>query len=144
MESAVLLRIIIFAMGIILLMASVYSLSRRRMTEPFCLAWGFVALMLIVAGLLLKPTEWRRYISGSTMTIVLLVGFCVGWGAFFISTKVSELMRKNLELAMQVTLLNQEREEIRSKLEELLNGENREQTGDLTHADVIDQKKTEV
>lgn len=119
MESAVLLRIVIFAMGIVLFLASVYSLSRRRMTEPFCLAWGFVALMLIVAGILLQPTEWRRYISGSTLVIVLMVGFCVGWGAFFISTKVSELMRKNLELAMQVTLLNNENEQIRKELEEI-------------------------
>ena len=63
--------------------------------------------------------EWRRYISGSTLVIVLLVGFCVGWGAFFISTKVSELMRKNLELAMQVILLNNENEQIRRQLAEI-------------------------
>ena len=53
------------------------------------------------------------------MLLVLLVGFAVIYIAFFVSTKVSELMRKNQELAMQVSLLNWEKDELWKKLNEL-------------------------
>ena len=74
---------------------------------------------MILAGILLRPSMWNRYISFAGMLLVLLVGFAVIYIAFFVSTKVSELMRKNQELAMQVSLLNWEKDELWKKLNEL-------------------------
>lgn len=41
------------------------------------------------------------------------------WILWFISTQLSILMRKNQELAMQISLLNQDSERMLKKLEEL-------------------------
>lgn len=98
---------------------TISSLARKRMTEPFCLTWGIISVVLILAGILLRPTLWNYYISATGMFLVLLVGFAVIYIAFFLSTKVSELMRRSQELAMQVSLLNWEKEELWKKLEEL-------------------------
>lgn len=72
--------------------------------------------MIILAGILLRPQEWNRYISGTGLVLVLMIGFCIVYGAYFVSARVSELMRRNLELAMQVSLLNHENAEIRKQL----------------------------
>lgn len=119
MEPGLLLCIIMIVSGVVLLYIAVSSLSKRRMTEPFCLTWGFISLMIILAGILLQPGGWNRYISGTGLVLVLLIGFCIVYGAYFMSARVSELMRRNLELAMQISLLNHENEEIRKQLTEL-------------------------
>jgi len=119
METGDFLRVIICLGGVALLWVTLSSLAKRRMTEPFCLAWGIISVVLILAGILLRPNIWNRFISPTGMLLVLLLGFAVIYIAFFISTKVSELMRKNQELAMQVSLLNWEKAELWKKLEEL-------------------------
>ncbi len=119
MEPGAILQIIMIVVGIFLLGAVVSSLARRRMTESFCLTWGLIAIIIILAGILLRPAEWYRYISIMGMVLLLLIGFCIVYGAYFMSGKVSELMRKNMELSMQVSLLNHEKDELRKDLEEL-------------------------
>ena len=119
METGDWLRVIICVGGVMFLGITLSSLAKRRMTEPFCLAWGIISIALILAGILLRPAMWHRYISFAGMLLVLLVGFAVIYIAFFVSTKVSELMRKNQELAMQVSLLNWEKDELWKKLNEL-------------------------
>lgn len=119
MEPGVILQIIMIVVGIFLLAAVVSSLARRKMTESFCLTWGLIAIIIILAGILLRPAEWNRYISGMGMVLLLMIGFCIIYGAYFMSSKVSELMRKNMELSVQVSLLNHEKEELRKQLEEL-------------------------
>ena len=113
------MRIIICCGGVVLLGITMSSLARRKMTEPFCLTWGFISVVLILAGILLRPTLWNSLISLTGMFLVLLLGFAVIYISFFVSTRVSELMRKNQELAMQVSLLNWEKDELWKKLEEL-------------------------
>lgn len=113
------MRIIICCGGVVLLGITMSSLARRKMTEPFCLTWGIISVVLILAGILLRPTLWNSLISLTGMFLVLLLGFAVIYISFFVSTRVSELMRKNQELAMQVSLLNWEKDELWKKLEEL-------------------------
>ena len=61
----------------------------------------------------------KRYVStrGLSLTIIIVSG--VLWGLWFISTQVSILKRKNRELAMQVSLLNNDYEKIIKELEKL-------------------------
>ena len=142
-ESGVMLRIIMFAAGVVLFIASVSSLARRKMTESFCLAWGGISLIIIIAGIILRPDEWSRYISGTGMILLLMVAFCVVYGAYFMSHKVSELMRKNLELAMQVTLLNQENEQIKNQMEKLQRNMSRNTNNNKNHNKNYKYRKTE-
>lgn len=119
MEPGSILQIIMIVVGLYLLIAVVSSLAKRKMTESFCLTWGMIAIIIILAGILLRPAEWNRYISAMGMLLLLLIGFCIIYGAYFMSSKVSELMRKNMELSMQVSLLNHEKDELKKKLEEI-------------------------
>ena len=104
MEPGVLLRIIVILTGVFLLFVTLSSLAKRRMTEPFVLTWGLISVIIVLGGILLRPTEWNRYISGTGMLLVGMISFCVIFGTYFISARVSELMRKNMELAMQLSL----------------------------------------
>lgn len=119
MGAGGILKIILILAGIFLLGVSITSLAKRKMTEPICLTWGLIALIIIAAGFVLNPSEWNRYISNTGLILVLMLGFCAIYIAYFTSSVLSLLMRKNTELAMQVSLLNQENEEIRRKVKEL-------------------------
>ena len=61
----------------------------------------------------------KRYVStrGLILTIIIVSG--VLWGLWFISTQVSILKIKNQELAMQISLLNNDCEKILRELEKL-------------------------
>lgn len=113
------LRIIMVLTGVLLFLLTLASLARRKMTESFSLTWGLVSIMLILAGILLRPYGISAFISVTGLLLILIVGFCLVFGAFYITSKVSELTRRNQELAIQITLINQENREIREKLEKL-------------------------
>ncbi len=119
MEPGNVLQIIMIATGVFLLAVTVGSLARRKMTESFCLAWGLIALILVTAGFILRPSEIARYISNWGLVLALMIGFCVVYVAYFMSAKVSELSRKNQELAIQVSLLRQQNEHILEQIQEL-------------------------
>ena len=98
---------------------AILSLAKRKMTEPFCLAWVFLSALMILSGALLNPSQMKRYVStrGLILTIIIVSG--VLWGLWFISTQVSILMRKNQEIAMQTSLLNQDCVQLLKKIESL-------------------------
>lgn len=80
---------------------------------------GVLFALMILSGALLNPSQMKRYVStrGLILTIIIVSG--VLWGLWFISTQVSILKRKNQELAMQVSLLNNDYEKIIKELEKL-------------------------
>lgn len=80
---------------------------------------GVLSALMILSGALLNPSQMKRYVStrGLILTIIIVSG--VLWGLWFISTQVSILKRKNQELAMQVSLLNNDYEKIIKELEKL-------------------------
>lgn len=113
------LRVSMVVIGIILLLTTISSLAKRKMTETVCLVWGLVSVVFILAGILLRPYGISRYISMTGLCLIMVIGVAVLYGAFFISTKLSELARKNHELAVQVSLLNHENREMMRRLEEI-------------------------
>ena len=80
---------------------------------------GVLSALMILSGALLNPSQMKRYVStrGLILTIIIVSG--VLWGLWFISTQVSILKRKNQELAMQISLLNNDCEKILRELEKL-------------------------
>jgi len=95
------------------------SLAKRKMTDHFCLAWAFLAVLIGLAGILLQPSQIEHYISwrGMILGMIVLVGI-IG-SLWFLSMQVSSLMRKNQELAMQTSLLNQDYMTLIRRVEEL-------------------------
>lgn len=114
------------ATGVFLLIVTINSLAKRKMTESFCLAWGLISLVLICAGIFLRPAGWNRYLSNMGMVMVLMIGFCAIYVLYFLSSKVSELARRNQELAMQISLLNHENQHMMEQLEQLTSADKRE------------------
>ena len=114
-----LITIFLIMMGICLLVMAILSLAKRKMTELFCLAWAIVSVLLVICGILIEPSELERYVSLRILILIFLITVGVVWTLWFISTQLSILMRKNQELAMQISLLNQDSERMLKKLEEL-------------------------
>lgn len=50
MNSGDVLRYVMILAGVYLLGLSVMSLAKRKMTEPFCLAWVFFSGLMILGG----------------------------------------------------------------------------------------------
>lgn len=119
MAAGDLLRFVMIGAGVIILVKTICSLAKRRLKEQFCLLWGLISFLLILAGLFLRPTLWSEYISSEGTVIILIAAGCVIWCLYFLSLQISVLSRKNQELAMQVSLLNQENERILGKINEL-------------------------
>lgn len=117
MEVGNILRAVIIIVGILLFWLTISSLAKRKMTETFCLIWGGISIAVILAGVLLRPVLLQNYISTTGMVLVSAVAFCIICGAYFLSTMISELTRKNQELAIQVSLLKRESEKIVKQME---------------------------
>ena len=114
-----LLTIFLIVMGIFLLVMAILSLAKRKMTEPFCLAWAIVSVLLVICGILIEPSELERYVSLRILILIFFITIGVVWTLWFISTQLSILMRKNQELAMQTSLLNQDYMTLIRRVEEL-------------------------
>ena len=119
MASGDLLTMFLIVLGICLFVMAILSLAKRKMTEPFCLAWACVSVLLVICGILIEPSELERYISLRVLILILLITIGVGWSLWFISTQISILRRRNQEIAMQISLLNQDSERMMKKLEDL-------------------------
>ena len=89
------------------------------MTEPFCLAWALLSALMILSGVLLNPSQLDRYVSGRGLVLIIIIVSGVLWGMWFISMQVSLLKRRNQEMAMQISLLNNDCEKILKELEKL-------------------------
>lgn len=113
------LRGVIIIVGILLFWLTITSLAKRKMTETFCLIWGGISVAVMLAGVLLRPVLLEKYISTTGLVLVSVVAFCIICGAYFLSTMISELTRKNQELAIQVSLLKRESEKMLKRMEEL-------------------------
>lgn len=111
-------------MGLLLLIADFRSLVHRKITELMGIGWAVIALLMIIISLVPGLSDWSllmnhsEYLAGFLMFHILIIN------AFFVCTQIAQLSMKNRELAMQVSLLNQENERILHELE-LLTGKNK-------------------
>ena len=113
------LRLFVIVAGAYMFLKAILSLAKRKMTEPFCLAWVVLSALMILSGILLNPSQLDGYISTRGLILIIIIVSGILWGLWFISTQVSILKRKNQELAMQVSLLNNDCEKILRELEKL-------------------------
>ena len=113
------LRLFVIVAGAYMFLNAILSLAKRQMTEPFCLAWAVLSAVMILSGILLNPSQLDGYISTRGLILIIIIVSGILWGLWFISTQVSILKRRNQELAMQISLLNNDCEKILRELEKL-------------------------
>lgn len=119
MDVGDVLRLFVIVAGTYMLLKAILSLAKRKMTEPFCLAWAVLSALMILSGILLNPSQLDGYISTRGLILIIIIVSGILWGLWFISTQVSILKRRNQELAMQISLLNNDCEKILRELEKL-------------------------
>lgn len=113
------LQIVVILIGVIMLTLAIVMLARKKLEVNACVTWGFMAIVFIIAGLVLRPNGWIQWMSPTGMILLIVVGICCLLGLFRISSSLSTQVRKNNELAMQVSLLNFEMAEMMEKVSSL-------------------------
>lgn len=113
MEMAGIAGIAMIVLGGLLLIWSFLAYAKHRLTENFGMIWGLAALCLIMAGIVLAVAG-RSFMA--VAAVVVLLGIILVLCLFGFSQAISILIMKNQELAMQVSLLNQENESILQEL----------------------------
>lgn len=113
------LQILFVFIGIVFLILTFSSLAKRRINEAICLIWGITSLVIILAGILLRPVAWKKYISVTGLILAVIVLCGVLFVLFTLSVIVSEHMRKSNEMAIQISLLKVEVDEQQKVIEEL-------------------------
>ena len=119
MDIGNVLKLFMIILGVLILIKTVVSLAKRKMTEQFCLVWAVLSVLFVICGFLLKPTSLEKYISLCGFIFAMLIVIIIVSGAWFISIQVSSLIRKNQELAMQTSLLNHDSECLISEIKSL-------------------------
>lgn len=119
MSSSLFFRLIVIAAGICLLLLTFFMYSRRRLTDRIALGWALFSVVTAMAGAIPAWSGWSRALALSSYPMVFAMAGLVVLMIFHHSVYLSELIMKNQELAMHVSLLNQENEETIRKLFEL-------------------------
>ncbi len=116
------LKIVIILLGAFLLCDAIFSLAKRRMTESFCLMWGLISVIIIIIGIIIRPSKLSDFLSPMSFALILMTLYPLLHIALFFSHTISDLVRKNTELAINVSLLISENEELKKTIEEIKNG----------------------
>ena len=102
------LKISCIVIGIILLLLDIDAYVRQRLADEIGLLIGSFSIFLIIMGIIL-----HFHMDIGLVITLLIICFCFLLLIIFsLCTAVSVLIMKNRELAMQVSLLNQENERI--------------------------------
>lgn len=116
------LKVLMIDFGIFLLIMDLFMYARQKLTDGIGLGWAIVSLALLVAGIVVSLDDVCYLWSGAKNIVLLMfaVFAVIMLFLFKISMAVSVVVVKNQELAMQVSLLNQENERILQELKGLV------------------------
>ncbi len=107
-------------MGIVFLLMCLNAYVRQKLTDEMALCWGGFSIFLFLMGI---SMDTHRILSTPLFVICIICFIIVLMMLFLLCTTVSVLIMKNRELAMQVSLLNQENERMLHELGIIPDGE---------------------
>ena len=84
MASGDILRLFVIAAGAYMLVKAVLSLAKRKMTEPFCLAWAVMSALMILSGIILNPSQLDRYVSLRGLILIMIIVSGILWGLWWV------------------------------------------------------------
>ena len=112
-------RILFVILGIFLFAGAFISYSCKRLNERIMLSWSIFSLILILLGAVPALSDWCSGFNRTETVGLFIILSAIIIILFKLSEYVSILSRKNQELAMHVSLLNQENERILSELQQI-------------------------
>ena len=113
------MRIIIALVGITLMVVSFLMHSYKKITVNYTVMWELLGIVLILIGIVPVISDWTNRLATGTGLAFF------GVGAIFLveevrsSVMISQLLLKTREMAMHITMLNQENERMMHELERL-------------------------
>lgn len=119
MSSSLFFRLIVIFAGFFLMMLTFYMYSKRKLTDNIALGWALFSGVMIMAGAIRAWSGWSRALALASYPMVFAMGGLIVVIIFRHSIYLSLLIMKNQELAMHVSLLNQENEEIIKRLKRM-------------------------
>lgn len=128
-EVDLIIRIVVAALSLILLARDFISYCKQKINEMFAFGWGVFALAMFLVCVIPAWSGWSRALSGTTFAVLIVLATLLICILFSLSKLISQLTAKNQELAMQVSLLNNENARMLRVIKE------------LTGKDVLDTEK---
>ena len=107
------IRILMVGTGILFLVLAFWAYTGQKLNDSMALIWAFVSIALVITG---AVPAVSKHLSESLLIFMFIICLLLLFLLFKVSKAVSVLSMKNQELAMQVSLLNQENERILHKL----------------------------
>lgn len=113
------LRLAVVIVGMLLVGMDFMTYVYQKITESIALCWILIGTVLILLGIVPGLNAWVETVPPKAVPAVILAGLVFFLTAFYFSSLISQLLRKNQELAMHVSLLNQENESILHEVRKL-------------------------
>lgn len=126
MSTATIVKFCVILVGIGIMAITFVLHAEKKLTVNLAVTWELLGIAAILSGAVPKFSGWSSRLSFGSLVVLLITAFLVLWGVYQMTIQISSLIMKNQELAIQVSLLNQENERILQKLENLTGKSTRE------------------
>lgn len=128
MEAGSIIKIAMATAGIVVMVCSFWFLAVKRMTADFAVIWEILGVLLIVIGAVPGLSGWTQNLFEKGEQLVICTGAAGLFFCYLFSLLSSGLSMKNHELAIEVSMLLQERGS-HSKASGLLQSDHAEDSG---------------
>lgn len=119
LSTAVIMKTGLIIVGVMIMIMSFIFHAKRKLTVNLAVVWEFLGFALILIGAVPVFSSWCHLLARGTVIAMFVVGALALWGSYILCILISNLSMKNQELAMQVSLLNQENELMLKEIEKL-------------------------
>ena len=126
MNTATIVKFCVILVGIGIMAITFVLHAEKKLTVNLAVTWELLGIVAILSGAVPKFSGWSSQLSLGSLTVLLITAFLVLWGVYQMTIQISSLLMKNQELAIQISLLNQENERILQELEKLTGKDARE------------------
>ena len=93
--------------------------SYKKITVNFTVMWELLGIMMVLIGAVPVFSQWTKQLASGTGFAFFCVGAIFLFEEFRSSVMLSQLFLKTQEMAMHISMLNQENERIMRDLEKL-------------------------
>ncbi len=109
MEAGSIVVIAMIAAGIAVMLCSFWFLSVKKMTADFAVIWQIIGLALIITAISFRLSGWEMEFHGIGEPAVIGIGMAGVLVGYQFSLLISRLMMRNQELAIDLSMLIQEK-----------------------------------
>lgn len=119
MSTAAIVKACVILMGIGIMIVTFVLHAKKKLTVNLAVTWELLGIAAILSGAVPRFSGWGSRIGLGSLVVLLITALLVLWGVYQMTIQISSLLMKNQELAILVSLLNQENERILRELEKL-------------------------